>query len=673
MKGIDLMNIQLSISLLASDRVDSLERCLDSLLPLMMKVPSELIVVFTSDNEKIYEIASHYTDQVIPFQWCGDFSAARNVGLKAAKGEWFMYIDDDEWFEDVNEICDFFLSGEYQEYGSACYNQRNYLDRTGIRHLDFPAFRIALRVPGLHFENPIHEEIKPRLDPCKYFHTYVHHYGYVKSNMTDSENTKPRRNIPILLKDIHKEPLYAKNFIQIVQEYCAEKNWDKAEEYCRQGNKLKMDENQRCWFQITLVDILNQKGNADQTIQEIHTILQEEKPCELAQLGLYTRLIDLHEQRKQSDKVIHYGLLFEKVLNYMKKNPWLWEQQMFGGVNKQKTAHPDELPQIWMSCLEAALDLEDFEHAAYFFNLLPWDNEYRILRYYPILDQWKKEYSETLDALFQNAVNKNPYLQFQKALSLAASKIDEKTDIFLQCLGKTESFYLKQYIIKEFLFLCKNTQAFVDMIELDVWKVSTSNLIGELSLEDLPQIWKTAVKLKETHPLYGLWICKLMYEKELIYRFLTGHKLMDTLSQYCHTSLDFYKMQYRPELFEIEMHPHLPGDCRFILLLSEGLGKMAQHAFPESVRCFRSALHYYPEMTGVINEVIRLIIGQMNNPVLNAGEEFQLLAVQMKETLRTMLEKGQYNEALSVLSQLSDILPADLELLRLRQRILRTL
>ena len=46
------MQIQLSISLLASNRAASLERCPDSLRPLLMQVPSELIVVFTGTDEK---------------------------------------------------------------------------------------------------------------------------------------------------------------------------------------------------------------------------------------------------------------------------------------------------------------------------------------------------------------------------------------------------------------------------------------------------------------------------------------------------------------------------------------------------------------------------------------------------------------------------------------------
>ena len=58
------MKIQLSISMLASDRSVSLERCLDSLQPLLMQVPSELIIVFTGTDERVREIAGRYTDKI---------------------------------------------------------------------------------------------------------------------------------------------------------------------------------------------------------------------------------------------------------------------------------------------------------------------------------------------------------------------------------------------------------------------------------------------------------------------------------------------------------------------------------------------------------------------------------------------------------------------------------
>ena len=268
------MNIQLSISLLASDRAASLERCLDSLQPLLMQVPSELIIIFTGTDTQVRDIAARYTDQIIPFTWCNDFSKARNIGLNQARGEWFMYIDDDEWFEDTAEIRDFFLSGEYRKYHSACYKQRNYTDWAGIRHSDFHAFRMSRNSSGLRFINPIHEQMSPWKDPCKYFDDYVHHFGYVRDNVQYMVQTKVSRNIPMLLDDIQKHPLYIKNYIQLIQEYFVDKDWTNAEKYCRKGRTLKADVQERCWLQVSMGEILCKKGDAEQAICEIKTILE---------------------------------------------------------------------------------------------------------------------------------------------------------------------------------------------------------------------------------------------------------------------------------------------------------------------------------------------------------------------------------------------------------------
>ena len=47
------MKLPLTISLLASNRITTLERCLDSLKPLLLEIPAELIVVFTGTDERV--------------------------------------------------------------------------------------------------------------------------------------------------------------------------------------------------------------------------------------------------------------------------------------------------------------------------------------------------------------------------------------------------------------------------------------------------------------------------------------------------------------------------------------------------------------------------------------------------------------------------------------------
>ena len=663
------MNIQLSISLLASGRAASLERCLDSLRPLMMQVPSELIVVFTGTDERVREIAERYTDQVIPFTWCNDFSAARNAGLKAARGEWFMYIDDDEWFEDTTEIRDFFLSGECQNFGAACYIQRNYLSWDGIRHSDFHAFRMARNVPGMHFKNPIHEEMAPRLDPCKYFDSYVHHYGYVLENKSDKEKTE--RNVPLLLEAIHENPSYIKNYIQLVQEYCTESDWENAEKYCRKASILKMEKYERNWFQVYLGDILYAKKDNQQAVLGIVSILEKERPCELVRLSLYSKLTALYTDSQTPEKVIHYGILFEKTLIYMDNKPWLWQEQGFGGANEGRIKAPDKLYLGRMRCTEAALKLEDIKKALYFLNLLPWNEEAWMQQYYSIYDQWRGKYGKYFHELMRNVSYDAPYLRLQKAWNM---KTEEESDIrqkmFRQCMSETDSLYLRQQILEEAINSEMDLSLFMDLLDMEIWKVCAVRIVDHTHSKKLYKIQKAAEHLMDKNPLHGLWLSKLVWEKELVRGFYSGTGLMDALSEYCQCVLRFYQGQYRKELFNEERYSLLPWDCRFAILAAEGLRNLEKRCFPEAVRRFRSSLQYYPGMTGVLHEVIRLMARQADNPASNTGAEFQALAVQMKEALKVMLEKGQYTEAMSVAKQLSSLLPDDLELLRLRQNIL---
>ena len=161
------MKIQLSISMLVSDRMETLGKCLASLKPLLQELDSELIVVFTGKNEETLELVRQYTSVIVPFTWCDDFSKARNAGLRKAKGEWFLYIDDDEWFEDAGEIIRFFKSGEYKQYGSALYVQRNYLDLEGNRFSDGDVGRMCRLTKETEFVFPIHENLAPFPEPCK--------------------------------------------------------------------------------------------------------------------------------------------------------------------------------------------------------------------------------------------------------------------------------------------------------------------------------------------------------------------------------------------------------------------------------------------------------------------------------------------------------------------------
>ena len=134
--GVNRKKVLLSISLLASNRKDTIFKCLDSLKPLRDAISSELIIVDTGCDEELHQALLKYADIVTRFTWCNDFSKARNAGLKLAHGEWFLYLDDDEWFVDLEDMIRFFQSGAYKKYGYANYIQRNFADDSGTHYND---------------------------------------------------------------------------------------------------------------------------------------------------------------------------------------------------------------------------------------------------------------------------------------------------------------------------------------------------------------------------------------------------------------------------------------------------------------------------------------------------------------------------------------------------------
>ena len=671
------MKLPLTISLLASNRIATLERCLDSLKPLLRLVPAELIVVFTGADERVRQVAERYTDQIIPFTWCNDFSAARNTGLKHAKGEWFLYLDDDEWFDDVTEICEFFQSGEYHQYNSAAYIQRNYLDWEGSRQSDAIVYRMVRRTPQQCFENPIHEELQPYFSPCKIFHSYVHHYGYINNTIkTDADKTS--RNIPLLQEDIKERPNYTKNYLQLTQEYCIEESWDKAEEICRKGLEVckKPEAVLRGWLQANLIEILYKKERFEEAEKEAFQILEKEKPNELTRLLLFQLLIGINEQKRNYEQQLQWGIKFEELLAYMERHPDLWIKQQMGTVNKDKVMNPDWLYPARLNCVRASLELQNYKEALYFLELLPWEEEYRIQTYYPLLDRWKEHYAPHLQELLAKLTQDSSYLLYQRFLYEEEKRKDEDGgDLFLfhRCLKEIDQPYLQRQLIEKAFREKKDLSALLNRIDLDTWKAHISGIVSATPYDKCQYLQDAREALFAEYTLQGLWLEKLLLEKKLSHGFLMKKPLLEALEQYALCISSYYETLYQPDILEPGQRYLLPADCRLAYVILEALTCWKQGRLAETIRFLRSAIRIDTRMTGVVREVIRILSSEIAWPTPNAGPEFYQLSIQMKEALRTMIDSGNYEEAMSVLLQLLPLLPDDMELLKMQQILLSRL
>lgn len=227
----DVIKPILTISLLTSNRSETVHKCLESLTPLRQAIPCELLITDTSKSSEIREIIEIFADRIFEFEWCNDFSKARNVGLSEAKGEWFMYMDDDEWFDDLSEMIEFFRSGEYKDYGYANYKTRDYIDAGLNYYSDTWASRMIRIDPDTHFKSKIHEHFEPVRGKLKSLNCHTHHVGYIYKTHEDLMKHF-HRNEPLLREMMEEEPNNLRWQIQLVQEYRNIKDWNKVCDFC---------------------------------------------------------------------------------------------------------------------------------------------------------------------------------------------------------------------------------------------------------------------------------------------------------------------------------------------------------------------------------------------------------------------------------------------------------
>lgn len=309
--------ILLTISILVSNRPDTVRKCLDSIKPLLEEVPSELILVDTGCGEQVRGIIEEYTDNIIDFEWCRDFAKARNAGLKKAKGKWFLFLDDDEWFEDTGEIIEFFRSGEYRNYGFAVYTQRNYLDLEGSVFSDLLVGRMTKLEPDVKFIYSIHECFNRVKGKTKKFQAYVHHYGYAYRTPKDAR-AHSLRNISLLLEEHKADPGNMKHTLQLAQEYNAIDEYSKSLEMSVEGIGLfrqgKIDNE---YFLASLfaneINCYMELYRYDEAIEKGEQYLREEKADKMVKAMIAGDLAVAYMERGELEKALKNAEYYWKI------------------------------------------------------------------------------------------------------------------------------------------------------------------------------------------------------------------------------------------------------------------------------------------------------------------------------------------------------------------------
>lgn len=191
----------LSVCIIAKNEESHIEECLKRLVPYGF----EIVFTDTGSSDQTLEIAKKYTDRIFHFDWCDDFSAARNFCMEKASHNWILSLDCDEYIESL----DLSALGRRMERHPDCTGRiliRNRFLRGG--QTAFEQTRVSRLADRryFHFEGTVHEQLERRDNRIKAVYdapVTILHVGYDETEADMQE--KCRRNIALLTAQLEKE------------------------------------------------------------------------------------------------------------------------------------------------------------------------------------------------------------------------------------------------------------------------------------------------------------------------------------------------------------------------------------------------------------------------------------------------------------------------------------
>ncbi len=667
------MKTQLTISLLVSDRIETLGKCLDSITPLLRELQSELIIVYTGKSPDTLALSEKYTSHIIPFTWCNDFAKARNAGLCEAEGEWFLYLDDDEWFEDVSEIIDFFKSGEYKSYNSAMYVQRNYNDWEGRSYIDANVGRMCRMAAETKFIYPIHENLSPFSEPYKQFQAYVHHYGYVERE--DAPDTAPKfeRNISLLLK-LYEEKPTAQNCTQLVQEYKSIDDYETAIRYCREGLKLAEKEERihtyELWMQVHLPLLLSFAGDKEGALREGELLLSKPRTLEVGRAHLSAILSGICFELKDYKKGLKLARRYHKEMANLKKHPEAAVCQ--NGITVTYESAKDRAPGAYVAGLLCASELGEFSAAGEFLSWLPWEDAEKMKPQYRNLEIWKRNYPGQMEEILKGYYlmnTDNSYVNLQKLHYLEyRQRTADMEKMWKNCIEDCPGGFEYQ-LVELAVRNGFSMSPFLERITAEEWDELILVLEEHTAVPEMLEFCERLQDAAKEYPVYGLRLTRTFLEKLLGEKEMDATRAYELLVRYCECVLKEAEALYKEEIASAPDYYALPYQFRFAGVMREGLEAFGREDYMACIPLLKKAVHIYPRMSGAIGCLTGYIEEKTAPPKTPVSAEFEMLGRQIKQMLPSLMAQGQWAEAYSVVNQLMTLLPDDLEVLKLKQEI----
>ena len=698
-----------TISMLISNRIDTVEKCFESFRPLLEQIPSEFIAVDTVGDEKSdgsIDVARKYADKIVHFEWCDDFAAARNAGLKEARGKWLIYLDDDEWFDDVGPLIDFFSKPElYENYDRVSMMEHSYASVSQIEYATNEFSRVSVIVPEAEFVDPVHEHLKGINYRNEYTikNTFIHHVGYI-GKVGDK---KSDRNRKIMDKELKKHPENLHLWIQQIAGAGGDTDemLKLSEKAVSELKRLKLDDwNNQNWIEIFLYRMkgYSQLKRWDELDKNVDEFLENVKDIfyrgVAAECELSRDWVDLGVE-KASDWIHMY---FD-ALEYCQKNDKKpVEISYFLSRDINSNDMYKMVSMYFNLCLKDNKD-NAYENIRKMIFDVPWeifDEKRKDVLAFGLKQAINEEDKETVkflcDSFMHDEIMSEEFFEqlVRVDIGIESDTAQENFDQLIESIDDvtSDSLWIKQHARKkvsedelERSLSTETTFAYPneDLVRTCIRNgISPQKYIEKVSFEDVEKSVSAIVSKEEKHldriPLFASeiesawessvqrnYLLAALRKRYILQGTMVLNKVLEESEKYCRNMIEYAKSVYLPELC-VSASVLLPKEIRFAGLFGKALNLKKSGELRECLAYLQQALDVFNESETLIRRIIQEIELDQRKQV-KVDDEMARLGNQVKSQIIALISQGQNEVASGLLKELKQITPEDPDLATLEK------
>ncbi len=677
--------MQISICMMVKDEEKNIRTCLDSVLPILQNADSELIIIDTGSQDNTIEIIKGYTDKIFFHKWEGDFSGMRNKSISYAKGKWILIIDADEEIMDCNNIIAFLKSPKAKPFNTGLLDVKN------MFALSKDAPYAILKSPRLfkndgdfHYEgivhnNPIFKE--PTID----LETTIVHYGYVEENEEIADKKFIRTSI-LLKRALEKEPENIYYLFQLSVTYRSHKDYDEAYEIakvaynllqsCKEKKKYKY-----VYYQMALcyldfkedqcakevcteglkvdgqyIDLMFYLGKTQGLTGEYEKALETYKKyinsCDNyhnmkinfdVSLGMYTLgqkdealqdIVKLYFKLEKFDEVLYFAFQIEKekyIVNSI-------ELIIKSAIKTNKLEH---LKNFY----EEKIHGDKAKEEKFFLTLECYCND----DIYELFSVYDNDYSKLYLLRYNYIKNDNG---LQKLIDDLIFKGDFNNSD--NCFGDIIYYKLKY---------CRS----MSNLLLDVWDKNINRYLEYVlkKYEDFTEITVKYIKcFADDLNLSNLRLNKILCRYILLMDKLDDIDYKKIFTQYINVGAKYIECIYNKQLIKDDYINILDEEeDKFLIFVSIAMeNKQDKKAY---IKYLRKALDVYPYM----KKGIEVLKEELLTNEKSKDKKFEEYKVQVKNTIRNLIESGQLTEAKKIIGEYETIVKEDIEIYSIKATV----